>query len=83
MRPKKTSNEIADLIERFLSDQLAYPQEWNDFVNCESLVDLSLKSYWKRCYDLDPLVNCPNPVDETAVAELRCIAVELRCASTD
>ena len=33
--------------------------------------DAVVDSYRKRRYDLDPLVNRPDPVDEDAVAQLR------------
>ncbi len=73
----RTKAEIADLIERFLGDRLAYPQEWNDFVECPQS-DEAVEVYRKRCYELDPLVNRPAPIDEVAVAELRGIVDKLR-----
>ncbi len=44
----KTAGEIVDLIERFLLHQCAYPQEWNDFVECSNR-DPRLDSFRKRC----------------------------------
>lgn len=82
MRRKKTRADVADLIERFLHDRLAYPQEWNDFVEC-SQPDPAMDVYRRRCYDLDPLVNRPDPVDKGAIAELRGILDELRAGSRE
>lgn len=39
--------------------------------------------YRRRCYNLDPLVDRPDPVDEDAIAELRGILHELRAASRE
>src|SRR6266516_1849546 len=72
-----TKAEVAELIERFLENRLTYQQEWNDFVECRE-PDAVVDSYRKRCYDLDALVNRPDPVDEDAVAQLRGILLELR-----
>ena len=80
MSRKRTRVEVADLIQRFLENRPAYSQEWNDFVEC-SQRDPTIEAYRKRCYNLDPLVNRPDPVDENAVAELRGILHELRTAS--
>jgi len=74
--------EVAELIERFLENRLTYPQEWNDFVECRE-PDPIVDSYRRRCYDLDPLVNLPDPADEDAVAQLRAILLELRSAIPD
>jgi len=82
MRRKKTRADVADLIERFLQNRLAYPQEWNDFVEC-SQSDPAIEAYRRRCYDLDPLVNRPDPVDEDAIANLRGILHELRAGSRE
>jgi hypothetical protein len=82
MSRKRTRVEVADLIHRFLENRPAYPQEWNDFVEC-SQVDPTIEAYRKRCYTLDPLVNRPDPVDENAVAELRGILHELRTPSRE
>ena len=79
MSRSRTRAQVTELIERFLENRLAYPQEWNDFVEC-SQHDSIMEAYRKRCYDLDPLVNCPEPVDENAMNELRRILHELRSA---
>ncbi len=47
-RGNETSGEMADLIERFLSEQLRYPQEWSDFVDCGNR-DPKLNSLVKQC----------------------------------
>ena len=73
----RSKEEVADLIERFLRSKLAYPQEWNDFVEC-SQPDPAVDAYRKRCYELDPLVNRPAPSDQDAVSQLRSMADELR-----
>jgi hypothetical protein len=75
----RTRVEVAELIERFLENRPAYPQEWNDFVECRQR-DPTMEAYRRRCYNLDPLVNRPEPVDENAIAELRGILCELRTA---
>lgn len=75
-----TKTEAADLIERFLKNRLSYPQEWNDFVECRQK-DPDVEVYRKKCYNLDPLVNCPDPVDQDAIAELRLMAQELRASA--
>jgi hypothetical protein len=72
-----TKTEVADLIERFLENRLAYPQEWNDFCECRQK-DPAVEAYRKKCDNLDPLVNRPEPVDQDAIAELRLMAEELR-----
>jgi len=77
VRRNATKEEVADLIERFLDNRLAYPQEWNDFVDCGER-DPDVELYRKRCNQLDPLVNCPDPVDQEAVTELRLMVEELR-----
>jgi hypothetical protein len=82
VRRGHTKEEVADLIERFLQNRLAYPQEWNDFVE-RSDPDPEVNAYRKRCDNLDPLVNCPAPVDEEAVVELRAIVDELRATKAD
>ena len=80
-RRPKNANEIADIVERFLNCTSLYPQEWNDFVECTHK-DAHLDSYRKRCYELDPLVNCPDPQDAKALADLRVIVQDLRRLST-
>jgi hypothetical protein len=76
-RKSKNATEIADVVERFLNGTSLYPQEWNDFVECRH-ADAHLDSYRKRCYELDPMVNCPDPQDAKALAELRSMVEELR-----
>jgi hypothetical protein len=77
MRKTKTASEIADLIERFLNGRSLYPQEWNDFVENKH-PDRKLDSYRKRCSALDSQVNCLDPQDPKALAELRVLVDELR-----
>jgi hypothetical protein len=81
VRRTRTQSDLADLIERFLQNRLAYPQEWNDFIECRES-DPTVDEYRKKCYDLDPLVNRPAPIDEHALAELRAILGELRATTT-
>jgi len=76
-RKPKTAAETADIVERFLNGKSLYPQEWNDFVECTH-GDAYLDAYRKRCYELDPLVNCPDPQDARALEELRGIVHDLR-----
>lgn len=78
---RKTAADIANLIERFLNGTSLYPQEWNDFVESRQ-ADGMLDSYRKRCETLDPVVNCPEPRDARALAELRSIIEQLRSLST-
>jgi len=73
----RTAEEIAAIIERFLTGNSLYPQEWNDFVECSER-DSRLDIYRKRCYELDPLVNSPDPQDPKAVSELRSMIDQLR-----
>lgn len=68
------------MIDRFLENRLAYPQEWNDFVE-RSQKDPDVEVYRKKCYELDPLVNCPDPVDQDALTELRLLAKELSAST--
>jgi hypothetical protein len=75
-----TKAEVADLIDRFLENRLAYPQEWNDFVE-RSQKDPDVEVYRKKCDELDPLVNCPDPVDHDALTELRLMAKELSAST--
>ena len=79
MRRSASKVEVADLIERFLVNRLAYPQEWNDFIGCTQN-DPAVEVYRKKCYDLDPLVNGPDPVERDAIGELRLISEELRAS---
>ena len=80
-RKPKNAAEIANIVDRFLNGTSLYPQEWNDFVECRH-PDAHLDSYRKRCYELDPLVNCPTPQDAKALADLRNLVDELRSLST-
>jgi hypothetical protein len=80
-RQPRTAEEIAAIIERFLTGNSLYPQEWNDFVECSER-DRRLDIYRKRCYELDPLVNCPGQQDPKAVAELRSMIDQLRRPET-
>jgi hypothetical protein len=77
----RTPAEIAGIIERFLDGKSLYPQEWNDFVECSER-DARLDPYRKKCYELDPLVNCPAPQNPKAIAELRKMVEELRRIGT-
>ena len=77
MARTKTAAEIAQIIERFLNGRSLYPQEWNDFVESRH-PDRKLDSFRKRCDELDPLVNCPDPQDVNALAELKNMADALR-----
>jgi hypothetical protein len=79
MSRRATKRQVADLIDRFLERRLKYPQEWNDFVEC-SQRDPEVEVYRKRCYALDPYINCPLPVDEDEVASLKAMVLELRTA---
>jgi hypothetical protein len=72
----RTAEEIAAIIERFLTGNSLYPQEWNDFVGSER--DGQLDMYRKRCHELDPLVNRPGQQDPKAVAELGTMVDQLR-----
>ena len=80
-REPRTAEEIAAIIERFLTGQSLYPQEWNDFVECNER-NSQLDKYRQRCYELDPLVNCPSQQDAKAVAELRSMIDQLRRLET-
>ena len=77
MAKAKTAAEIAQIIDRFLNGRSLYPQEWNDFIDCKH-PDRKQDSFRKRCDELDPLVNGPEPQDANALAELRNIADVLR-----
>ncbi len=77
MRRSRSKAEVADIIERFLAGRSTYPQEWNDFVECSDL-DAAIDVYRRKCYELDPLVNRPDPVDEHAVHELCALIKKLR-----
>jgi hypothetical protein len=77
MKPPISPIEAADVIDRFIEERSKYPDEWNDFVGGKR-VDPRIKRYRDRCYELDPLVNRPGPMDIKAVAELKEIASILR-----
>lgn len=72
-----TPSEAADLIERFLNNAPAYPQEWNDFIEARR-VDQRVEQLRKKCYELDPLLNHPGDPDGKAIEELKMIVLELR-----
>jgi hypothetical protein len=76
-----SSEDAAQIIDRFLSDSSLYPQEWNDFVDTPQR-DERVEPYRKRCYELDPLVNRPGDQDASAVGELKSIIEALRSGST-
>jgi hypothetical protein len=71
------ASEAADLIERFLDRKELYPQEWNDFVEATK-VQPEVELAQKRCYELDPRANRPDPPDPEALAELKKIVSALR-----
>jgi hypothetical protein len=68
---------MADLIERFLDGKGLYGQEWNDFVEV-SQNDWRMDAYRRSCYELDPIVNCPDPQDPIALSVLRSLVLSLR-----
>jgi hypothetical protein len=76
-KQRRTAEQMADIIERFLNKNRPYSQEWNDFVESRE-ADSRLDVYRKRCDELDPLVNCPGPQNPQAVAELRSMIDQLR-----
>lgn len=78
----RNSQEVAQLIERFLDGKSLYPQEWNDFVDGR-LRDKRIDAYRKRCDELDPFVNRPGDPDPDAVAELRAMIETLRSQTAD
>jgi hypothetical protein len=69
--------DAADVIERFLENRSAYPQEWNDFIESRS-VDADIRKYQQRSYELDPLVNTPGQPNVAALRELKSIVATLR-----
>jgi hypothetical protein len=69
--------ETAALIERFLNGKQLYPQEWNDFVEAVK-VEPQVEPYRRKCYELDPLVNCPSCPDAEALEGLKKILTILR-----
>ena len=81
----KTAAEIADLIERYLSNRCAYPQEWNDFVDCSNR-DPKLDAVRRQCdtissqFEKDQKSLDLNRDDrwQDATDELKKIAAQLR-----
>jgi hypothetical protein len=82
MKSNRTKLEVAELIERFLENRLRYPQEWNDFIDCRQK-DPDIELYRERCYDLDPLVNHPDPVDGDGIAKLQIMIEDLRTSNRE
>jgi len=76
-KKRMSHEEVADLIDRFLRGQSAYPQEWNDFAETRQS-DPEIEEYRKRCDELDPLVNRPGVQDPKAIEELNRIVEKLR-----
>jgi len=74
--------QVAELIDRFLNGESRYPQEWNDFVEC-SQRSAEIERYRQICYELDPLVNRPEPIDPEGLAKLKSLALELRSHASD
>jgi hypothetical protein len=81
----KTAAELADLIERYLSNRCTYPQEWNDFVDCSNR-DPKLDAFRRQCeiissqFETDQKSLDPNRYDrrQDATDELKKIAAQLR-----
>jgi hypothetical protein len=71
------SEEVAQLLERFLEGRSLYPQEWNDFVDTVQ-DDSVIENCRRQCGELDPLVNRPGVPDPDAVARLQGIIECLR-----
>jgi|HubBroStandDraft_6_1064221.scaffolds.fasta_scaffold22229_2 hypothetical protein len=61
----------------FLDDKRLYPQEWNDFVDTPQH-DWRMDAYRRCCYELEPIVNSPEPQDPIALSVLRSLVVSLR-----
>jgi hypothetical protein len=76
-RKNLTVHDVGQLMQRFLSDHLRYPQEWNDFVDTKQRRPESERSR-RRCSELDPSVNRPVKIDEVALSELRTLAASTR-----
>jgi hypothetical protein len=76
-RRNLTVHDAGHIIERFLSNSLRYPQEWNDFVESKQRIT-ETERVRLRCYQLDPLVNCPAEPAEAALGELRMMAASAR-----
>ena len=75
-----TSEDAAEVIERFLADVGLYRQEWNDFVETPQR-DKKVEFLRKRCHELDPLVNRPGEPDGLAIAELKSFVAALRSST--
>ena len=76
-----TRGQIADLVERFLDDRLANPQEWTDFVECRQR-SAQMDEYRRICDELDPLINSHEPQDPDAIKRARALVFELRNQSS-
>ena len=78
-RKSKSATEMANIIERFLSNASMYPAEWNDFIS-RTHPDTSLDSYRKRCAELSAEIDSStwNSQGPKAQTELRGILHELR-----
>ena len=76
-----SAEEAAGIIERFLTGAPNHPQEWNDFVDSKR-GHPGIEEFRKRCDELDPIVNCPDPQDEEALTELRQIVITLQAIAT-
>jgi hypothetical protein len=82
----KTASEIADLIERFVSDRPSHWREWHDFVDGHSIQDSRLNSFRKQCgvisdqFQSDRKTLDPSREERWQDAEdqLRKIAMQLR-----
>jgi hypothetical protein len=83
---EKTVGEIADLIDRFLSNQLAYPQEWSDFTDCSNR-DPKLDVFRKQCEVISSALETHRPPSldlnrderrQDAIDDLKRVAAELR-----
>lgn len=72
-----TSEEVAQLIERFLDNQSLYPQEWNDFVDTPQTSPV-IEAYRRQCEDLEHRFNYQSEPDEIALAQLQEMIVRLR-----
>jgi hypothetical protein len=75
-----TPQHAAQVIERFLAEDPAYPEEWVDFSETRQQ-DPRLEGFRKRCDKLSPLVNRPGAMDKSAVAEFRAMIAELRSST--
>lgn len=53
--PAETTDEFVDLADRFISDQLRYDMEWDDFISWPS-VNLHLEVVRQRLGDVERLL---------------------------